>query len=100
MRRNVGRHSDRDPARAIDEQIGIARGEDGRFGFRAVVIGLEIDGVLVEIAEQRVRDLGEARFGRSDERRVGKECVSTVRSRWSTYHSNKKNYKVHHFSKL
>src|SRR3546814_19943102 len=27
---------------------------------------------------------------RSEERRVGKECVSTCRSRWSTYHSNKK----------
>src|SRR3546814_18545367 len=25
---------------------------------------------------------------RSEERRVGKECVSTGRSRWSTYHSN------------
>src|SRR3546814_3606741 len=24
---------------------------------------------------------------RSEERRVGKECVSTVRSRWSPYHS-------------
>src|SRR3546814_5898107 len=24
---------------------------------------------------------------RSEERRVGKECVSTCRSRWSTYHS-------------
>src|SRR3546814_5923624 len=24
--------------------------------------------------------------GRSEERRVGKECVSTGRSRWSTYH--------------
>src|SRR3546814_11699538 len=28
--------------------------------------------------------------GRSDERRVGKECVSTLRSRWSPYHSKKK----------
>src|SRR3546814_18054259 len=27
---------------------------------------------------------------RSEERRVGKECVSTVRSRWSPYHSKKK----------
>src|SRR3546814_19246832 len=27
---------------------------------------------------------------RSEERRVGKECVSTCRSRWSTYHSKKK----------
>src|SRR3546814_13515994 len=25
-------------------------------------------------------------IGRSEERRVGKECVSTCRSRWSTYH--------------
>src|SRR3546814_7080940 len=26
------------------------------------------------------------RKGRSEERRVGKECVSTCRSRWSPYH--------------
>src|SRR3546814_7362088 len=26
------------------------------------------------------------RFTRSEERRVGKECVSTCRSRWSPYH--------------
>ena len=25
-------------------------------------------------------------FSRSEERRVGKECVSTCRSRWSPYH--------------
>src|SRR3546814_8001914 len=39
-------------------------------------------------------DLEQARFGsrplagvrRSEERRVGKECVSTCRSRWSPYH--------------
>src|SRR3546814_15593478 len=30
---------------------------------------------------------------RSEERRVGKECVSTCRSRWSTYHYKKKNEK-------
>src|SRR3546814_16960326 len=31
---------------------------------------------------------GRMRFGvrRSEERRVGKECVSTCRSRWSPYH--------------
>src|SRR3546814_8499234 len=28
--------------------------------------------------------------GRSEERRVGKECVSTCRSRWSPYHEKKK----------
>src|SRR3546814_13925403 len=31
---------------------------------------------------------------RSEERRVGKECVSTCRSRWSPYHSKKKQKKV------
>src|SRR3546814_13626016 len=30
---------------------------------------------------------------RSEERRVGKECVSTCRSRWSPYHSKQK--KIH-----
>src|SRR3546814_10101349 len=29
---------------------------------------------------------GEVARGRSEERRVGKECVSTCRSRWSPYH--------------
>src|SRR3546814_18567252 len=32
------------------------------------------------------RERGEARLFRSEERRVGKECVSTCRSRWSPYH--------------
>src|SRR3546814_14818745 len=30
--------------------------------------------------------LGKRREGRSEERRVGKECVSTCRSRWAPYH--------------
>src|SRR3546814_15120006 len=35
-----------------------------------------------------IDDVGRAinRMKRSEERRVGKECVSTCRSRWSTYH--------------
>src|SRR3546814_663344 len=33
--------------------------------------------------ETEIRDRA---FRRSEERRVGKECVSTCRSRWSTYH--------------
>src|SRR3546814_16181191 len=32
-------------------------------------------------------------FDRSEERRVGKECVSTCRSRWSQDHEKKKNKK-------
>src|SRR3546814_17302903 len=33
-------------------------------------------------------------LGRSEERRVGKECVSTCRSRWSQNHKKKKNSKT------
>src|SRR3546814_1779244 len=36
---------------------------------------------------------------RSEERRVGKECVSTCRSRWSPYHS-KKNRKTSPITRL
>src|SRR3546814_2814841 len=35
-------------------------------------------------------DLSEDYSQRSEERRVGKECVSTCRSRWSPYHYKKK----------
>src|SRR3546814_12168452 len=37
-------------------------------------------------------DCGRLILPRSEERRVGKECVSTCRSRWSPYHSKKKHY--------
>src|SRR3546814_6935672 len=54
----------------------------------ATLLGLHVqrDGLLVciQVEEEggrlRVRDV------RSEERRVGKECVSTCRSRWSPYH--------------
>src|SRR3546814_12842551 len=43
------------------------------------------DGALAKLREgDMVRLDGEA--GRSEERRVGKECVSTCRTRWSPYH--------------
>src|SRR3546814_16624927 len=34
---------------------------------------------------------------RSEERRVGKECVCTCRSRWSPYHENKNEYRCSHY---
>src|SRR3546814_14969965 len=34
----------------------------------------------------RTRALAGFKDGRSEERRVGKECVSTCRSRWAPYH--------------
>src|SRR3546814_11798350 len=38
---------------------------------------------------QRHREVLRGAAGRSEERRVGKECVRTCRSRWSPYHSKK-----------
>src|SRR3546814_13187673 len=44
-------------------------------------------GALTELAELTDEGLALAqRTGRSEERRVGKECVSTCRSRWSPDH--------------
>src|SRR3546814_15277974 len=41
----------------------------------------------------RLRQEGGSCTNRSEERRVGKECVSTGRSRWSPYHKKKKKKK-------
>src|SRR3546814_12801036 len=37
----------------------------------------------------------QSRGFRSEARRVGKECVSTCRSRWSPYHEKKKQNNIH-----
>src|SRR3546814_12019273 len=41
--------------------------------------------VRIELADPRLEQL-RVSGSRSEERRVGKECVSTCRSRWSPYH--------------
>src|SRR3546814_14360117 len=72
----------------------------------ALAVRLEIGGRrgdqhAVPILDQQRRRLpagarsDAARF-RSEERRVGKECVSTCRSRWSPYHLKKKKIKLEH----
>src|SRR3546814_12489715 len=46
------------------------------------------------VAIRQILDLGATTLMvRSEERRVGKECVSTCRSRWSPYHSKKNTIK-------
>ena len=63
VRRDVGGHADRDAAGAVDQQVREFGGQYPRFAERAVVVVLVVDGVLVEIVEQQLRDLGQARFG-------------------------------------
>src|SRR3546814_4057950 len=55
---------------------------DGR-GADPLALGQRIDDVGVLVIDHARRRDG---VGRSEERRVGKECVSTCRSRWSPYH--------------
>src|SRR3546814_15771482 len=47
---------------------------------------LALTGVSIGAADALMAGLAT----RSEERRVGKECVSTCRSRWAPYHSKKK----------
>src|SRR3546814_8224879 len=44
------------------------------------------EALLPAAAALSARPLHLVHHGRSEERRVGKECVSTCRSRWSPYH--------------
>src|SRR3546814_2326690 len=50
-------------------------------GGRARTLGQQLRSDL-----ERHRLAGEGLADRSEERRVGKECVSTCKSRWSPYH--------------
>ena len=63
VRRDVGRHADRDTLRAIDQQVRKAGRQDLGLALGLVVIRLELDGVLVEIVEQGLGDPREARLG-------------------------------------
>src|SRR3546814_15606880 len=104
-RRNGGRRRrfvlEPEPAEFRAAEIGKMRGKElasgGReLGFdRPVFLRLEDLDLSLSIADQAKRDrlhapgrLGAGQLApqSSEERRVGKECVSTCRSRWSPYH--------------
>src|SRR3546814_14888522 len=44
---------------------------------------LIVDGISVKAGRKKIRLIRQEAGMRSEERRVGKECVSTCRSRWS-----------------
>src|SRR3546814_12791643 len=50
---------------------------------------LKVEGLLGIAAEKLTETIADG--GRSEERSVGKECVSTCRSWWSAYNKKKKN---------
>ena len=68
VRRDVGGHADRDADGAVDQQVREPRRQDGRLLGLAVVVVLEVDGVLVDVAhhlqgERRHLGLGVPRGG-------------------------------------
>src|SRR3546814_12550521 len=65
------------------EQLPVAFALDHEVGIHA--FGGQVHPGVAEFAVLR-----NAEAARSEERRVGKECVSTCRSRWSPYHIKKK----------
>ncbi len=60
--RDVGRHADGDARRAVDEQVGQLRRQHARLLLRAVVVVLEVDGVLVDVGEELGGDRRQARL--------------------------------------
>src|SRR3546814_4916143 len=72
--------SDLDQGRSEAPLIGSHRREgqlDRTDGVALALVG-DLGGAVHQVAERAA--------SRSEERRVGKECVSTCRSRWSPYH--------------
>ena len=61
--RNFRRHAHCDAVGSVDQQIRDARGKNVGLDFVAVVVRAHIDGIFVEIFEQRCSDAGQSGFG-------------------------------------
>ena len=69
VRRDVGRHPDRDARRAVDQQIRQPRRQNRRLELLAVVIRGEIDGFLVDVGQHFRGDLLQPALGVAIRRR-------------------------------
>ena len=63
VRRDVGGHADRDAGRAVDEQVREPRRQHRRLALPAVVVGHEVDGVGVDVAQELDGQLVEPALG-------------------------------------
>ena len=63
VRRDVRGHADRDAGRAVDQQVREPRREHRGLQPRVVVVGREVDGVRVDVAEHLRGELGQPRLG-------------------------------------
>src|SRR3546814_19718999 len=68
------------PARLVRQDLFLARDE------RNLILALDRHYPVIDLPRQQPEGKADHAAGmRSEERRVGKECVSTCRSRWSPY---------------
>ena len=63
VRRNGGRHANRDARGTIGQKVRESPRQDQRLVFRAVIGFLEIDGAVFDIAQQKFGRLGQTRLG-------------------------------------
>src|SRR3546814_16890600 len=98
----MARHSDRpvktysigfkgDAASEVYNELPYARIVAEQFGtdHHEIVVRPEVASLLPKLAWHLDEPVADSALVRSEERRVGKECVSTCRSRWSPYHYKK-----------
>ena len=62
VRRDVRRHPDRDARRTVDQEVRQLRRQDRGLLLRAVVVVLEVDGLLVDVGEHLAGDRRQARL--------------------------------------
>ena len=63
MRGDVGGHADGDALTAVDQQVGEARGQRLGLGERLIVVGLPVDGVLLQVTQKLHGGLCQAALG-------------------------------------
>ena len=63
VRRHVRGHTDRDARGAVDQEVREGGGQSHRFLLLAVVVGVEVDGVLVDRLRHQARRLGHTALG-------------------------------------
>ena len=63
VRRDVGGHADRDPRRAVEQHVRQSRRQQLRLAQRAVEVLAPVDGALLQLRQQRLRELRQLRLG-------------------------------------
>src|SRR3546814_14521113 len=98
VRRGAGGVDGGQPVGALDAVLRARLLDVGGGDAQVAVVGdARLDDLPQAVVEEEVPPADARDVLRSEERRVGKECVSTCRSRWSTDHSNNKKDKTNEY---